>query len=180
MDVGPELYIGEGWQMLEGAPDADTSDSATLFDPSVPPIDSFSGDYLGLSNLIPFPIEIEGIRFPTLEHAFQAMKSPRSYDWIEIAKLANAGDARRRGDETRPRDNWEAGKRLVMYKLLQKKFQTEPYKTMLVETWPRQLIETNHWKDRYWGVYRGKGQNWLGRLLMRVRLELLAEQVVKV
>ena len=34
-----------------------------------------------------------------------------------------------------------------------------------------ELIEGNNWKDTYWGVCHGKGQNNLGKLLMRIREE---------
>ena len=152
--------------------------SSLLFDPAAPPIDSFSGEFIGLSNLMPFPIEIKNIQFPTVEHAFQAMKSARVQDWKDIARLANAGDARRRGREIYARPDWDENKRYVMYKLLQEKFQSAAYRKLLLETWPRQLIEGNYWKDRYWGVYKGEGENWMGRLLMRVRLELIAEALV--
>ena len=153
--------------------------SSLLFDPSAPPISSFSGEYLGLSNLTPYLVRVADVEFPTLEHAFQAMKSMRKEQWIEISKIPNPGDARRRGDGLLyPRPDWEEKKRFVMYKLLQEKFQCTPYKNLLLETWPRQLIEGNHWKDKYWGVYKGEGENWLGRLLMRVRLELIAESLV--
>ena len=154
-------------------------DSSVLFDPSAPPISSFSGQYLGLSNCTPYVVTIGDVEFPTLEHAFQAMKWTRKKDWIEIAKIPSPWDVRRRGEELLfTRADWEDKKRAVMYKLLQEKFQCAPHRNLLLETWPRQLIEENHWKDRYWGVYKGEGQNWLGRLLMRVRLELIAEQLV--
>ena len=39
----------------------------------------------------------------------------------------------------------------------------------LMETGNRYLEETNHWKDRYWGVCDGKGENNLGKILMSVR-----------
>lgn len=45
---------------------------------------------------------------------------------------------------------------------------------MLLETVDADLVEGNHWKDRYWGVYNGSGENCLGQLLMMVRIELLA------
>lgn len=156
-------------------------DSSLLFDPSAPAITSFSGEFLGLSNVTPYVVRIADVEFPTLEHAFQAMKWTRKQDWIEIAKIPNPWDVRRRGEELLyPRTEFEEKKRVVMYKLLQEKFQCTPYKDLLLATWPRQLVEENHWKDRYWGVYKGKGENWLGRLLMRVRLELIAESLVDI
>jgi ribA/ribD-fused uncharacterized protein len=154
-------------------------ESSLLFDASAPPITSFSGEFLGLSNVTPFVVRIADVEFPTLEHAFQALRWPRRQDWIEISKIPSPWDVRRRSEELLyPQTGWEEKKLLIMYKLLQQKFQFAPYKSLLLKTWPRQLIEENHWKDRYWGVYKGKGENWLGRLLMRVRLELIAANLV--
>ena len=34
------------------------------------------------------------------------------------------------------------------------------------------LIEGNTWDDVFWGVCDGKGENWLGKILMDVRTEL--------
>ena len=39
----------------------------------------------------------------------------------------------------------------------------------LIATGDKELIEGNHWNDRFWGVCRGKGQNHLGKLLMELR-----------
>ena len=33
-------------------------------------------------------------------------------------------------------------------------------------------VEGNNWNDRFWGVCRGKGENQLGKILMKVRSEL--------
>ena len=32
-----------------------------------------------------------------------------------------------------------------------------------------ELIEGNTWNDTYWGVCNGRGQNHLGKILMKVR-----------
>ena len=34
------------------------------------------------------------------------------------------------------------------------------------------LVEKNDWGDTFWGVCSGKGENYLGRLLMQVRKEI--------
>ena len=45
--------------------------------------------------------------------------------------------------------------------------------TKLKDTYPLYLEETNNWRDEFWGVCNGRGQNMLGKLLMEVREELL-------
>ncbi len=37
------------------------------------------------------------------------------------------------------------------------------------------LIEGNTWRDTFWGIYEGKGENNLGKLLMKIREELRNE-----
>lgn len=45
----------------------------------------------------------------------------------------------------------------------------------LAETGDVDLVEGNTWGDTFWGVYNGRGENWLGVLLMLTREELRAE-----
>ena len=40
---------------------------------------------------------------------------------------------------------------------------------MLIKTAPAHLIEGNTWHDTFWGVYNGKGLNYLGRILEEIR-----------
>ena len=40
---------------------------------------------------------------------------------------------------------------------------------MLKATGDAVLVEGNWWRDDFWGVYEGKGQNILGKILMIVR-----------
>ena len=48
----------------------------------------------------------------------------------------------------------------------------ESLKEMLLLTGDQEIIEENYWGDTFWGVCRGKGQNHLGKILMKVRDEL--------
>jgi predicted NAD-dependent protein-ADP-ribosyltransferase YbiA (DUF1768 family) len=59
-----------------------------------------------------------------------------------------------------------------MYRILRVKFGKELYRSKLIATGTNYLEETNYWHDDYWGVYNGKGENHLGRLLMVVRDEI--------
>ena len=45
----------------------------------------------------------------------------------------------------------------------------------LLATGDEELVEGNDWGDIYWGVYKGRGNNMLGKILMRVRAELREE-----
>ena len=57
----------------------------------------------------------------------------------------------------------------AMRDLLAQKFSDPVLRKRLAATAPLDLIEGNTWGDRFWGVYEGEGENWLGRLLMEIR-----------
>ena len=71
------------------------------------------------------------------------------------------------------RSDWEQVKLHVMHKALQAKFSQHSHlRDMLVKTGDRQLIEHTT-RDSFWGDGGdGRGQNHLGKLLMKVRSEL--------
>ena len=60
------------------------------------------------------------------------------------------------------------------YLLLQKFFIPE-LREKLLATGNEELIEGNWWGDTYWGVCKGKGENNLGKSLMKIRTELQEE-----
>lgn len=77
--------------------------------------------------------------------------------------------------------NWDNTRVSRMKDILDAKFnpKTEPtLAAMLLETGSEELQEGNSWGDEFWGVNTttGKGENWLGRLLMEVRNDLKHEQ----
>lgn len=45
-------------------------------------------------------------------------------------------------------------------------------RSQLLSTGTAELVEGNWWNDRYWGVCNGRGENHLGKILMRIREEL--------
>jgi len=58
-----------------------------------------------------------------------------------------------------------------MLDLVRKKFENPLLRAMLLATEDAVLVEGNTWNDTFWGVCRGRGENWLGRILMQVREE---------
>lgn len=70
------------------------------------------------------------------------------------------------------RPDWEDTKISVMAGVVWSKFYiNEHLRSLLLNTGERQLIEANHWNDRFWGVdaETGCGLNWLGKTLMITR-----------
>lgn len=132
-------------------------------------IDSFSGSYRFLSNFYPCPIVYENDLYPSLEHAFQAAKTTDSKEreWVRSAR--QPGEAKRRGRKVTKRSEWDDIRVNVMRELLLQKFNNPELRQRLLNTGEAQLIEGNNWGDVFWGVCRGRGENWLGKLLMEVR-----------
>lgn len=124
------------------------------------------------SNFHPSPLTFEGIRFATVEHAFQAAKTLDRCERAIIAHAATPGRAKRLGRQVTLRPGWDAMRRDVMLDLLRSKFEHPDLADQLLATGSIELVEHNTWRDRFWGVCDGTGSNHLGRLLMQVRAEL--------
>lgn len=138
-------------------------------------ISSFSGAYEFLSNFYPCEIEYEGFKFQTTEAAFQAAKTDNKKDKTLISQAATPGIAKRLGRRVPLRSDWEERKFWTMYEILRQKFArgTEMAKR-LEETGTAVLVEGTKWHDQYWGICTcpkcgGKGRNFLGQILMKIR-----------
>lgn len=135
-------------------------------------IDSFQGDFRFLSNFWPAKVKLDGIEYPTVEHAYMAAKTLDPIIRSKVQKLTTAGAAKRFCKTVQLRADWESVKVSVMLDLLQQKFSVEPLKSLLLSTGEAELVEGNTWGDVFWGVCKGKGLNTLGKLLMQVRKEM--------
>lgn len=133
------------------------------------------GSQTPLSNFYAQPVQVEGVVYPTAEHAFQAMKSLDLRVRQEVAAIETPGAAKRFGRQMALRSDWEAVKLGVMRTVLAQKFAHPDAAIFLLGTGDQFLIEGNHWGDRFWGQCPvGFGENWLGFLLMGIRAGLRA------
>ena len=82
------------------------------------------------------------------------------------------GLAKKLGRKATIRPDWEKIKLPIMEYLLRQKFGDKTLKALLIGTGDAELVEGNMWGDTYWGVCKGKGENHLGKLLMKIREEL--------
>lgn len=146
-------------------------------------IDKFDGKYRFLSNFYPCKIEHQGITYPSVEHYYVAMKvndqqliNGKYYtpgDFREmISKVKEAALVKKIGNKIKLRSDWDSKKLEVMNWGIREKFKDENLKELLLSTGDQELIEGNFWKDFFWGVCNGKGQNHLGKILMTVRDEI--------
>jgi N-glycosidase YbiA len=139
---------------------------------------SVTGSYGELSNFAHYPIKLKNKVWQTTEHYFQAMKfeSKEYQDKIRHAgspmKAAELGRSRKE----RILKNWDNLRLTIMYDAVKAKFtQHVELKQLLMATKNAQIIEHTE-NDNYWGDGGdGKGENMLGKILMKIREELRQE-----
>lgn len=152
-------------------------------------INDFRGKYRWLSNFWSCFIIVQGEAYPSVENAYQALKMENISD-REKFKYIKASEAKQLGKILPMRDDWEQyfydsrwcnkGEKIqhkisLMHYLVQQKFeQNEFLKKLLLETNDEHLEEGNWWGDTFWGTVNGEGENWLGKILMKVRADLRA------
>lgn len=136
------------------------------------PIVGFRGDYYFLSNFFKCPVKYCGLTYRNSEAAFQAQKCLNSEDCESYTELSGT-EAKNRGGKVKLTPHWENMKQKYMYDICKAKFEQNPdIRQKLLDTGNRHLEECNTWNDRYWGTVNGKGENNLGKILMRIRDEL--------
>jgi ribA/ribD-fused uncharacterized protein len=145
---------------------------ADLFDPSVEPILSFSGPWRPLSNFWFVPVRLDGLKYRSVEHAYQAAKTPDLFWRRHIQKASTPGGAKNLGSRVPLRPDWDDIRVPTMDRLLRQKFDVPELGRLLLSTGLAELVEGNTWGDTFWGECRGEGQNKLGKLLMQIRKDL--------
>ncbi len=151
-----------------------------------------------LSNFAPAPVTIDGETWPTSEHYYQAQKSRREDYRQAIRSASTPGKAKRlsadpalprrishsswfRKNQVALRADWPEIKVEVMRRAVRAKFfQNDHLAQRLLATGTAELVEDSG-TDTFWGIGRSAdGQNWLGRILMEVRSELIASSEPRV
>ena len=130
----------------------------------------FRGDLWFLSNFFPAPVVLDGVTYATVEAAYQAAKTLHRPSREVVRRAAIPGQAKRLGHTLILRPDWEAVKLQVMEALLRQKFADPKLRARLAAI-EGEIVEENTWGDVWWGRCRGRGENHLGRLLMRIRDE---------
>ena len=137
-------------------------------------IKEFKGIYNFLSNFYPAKIVIDGLEYATTEHYFQSMKFLDPEIQKKIRTTPTPSLAKKLSKRYKKREDWYDISLEVMEKALRAKFSIPKLHRMLLATDDIYLQEGNRWNDTFWGVdlKTGKGENHLGRLLMKIRAEL--------
>ncbi len=151
-------------------------------------INKFEGRFRFLSNFYPCKIEHKGIKYPSVEHYYVAMKVTEmqlidgvyytAADFRElISRIPNPADVKKVGQRIKVRKDWDEKKLDFMTWAVKEKFKDETLAEMLLSTGEQDLIEGNWWHDKFWGICtcpkcNNTGDNNLGNILMRIRDEI--------
>lgn len=136
-------------------------------------IDDFRGKYFFLSNFYPSSVIFENLTYKNNEAAFQAAKCIHKQDRIQFTEM-DPSTAKHTGRHVHLRKDWENVKYQIMETIVRNKFQQNPdLAKKLINTGDAYLEEGNTWGDRIWGTVNHIGENHLGKILMKVRTELL-------
>ncbi len=146
----------------------------------------FQGAWAALSNFGGGSVWYEGLMYPRSENAYQAAKTlVPEVRRIFADPTVSPRDAKYLGRNLRCRPDWEmveANGRLVkvnvMAAVIRDKFiRNVDDRRLLISTVGCELVEGNNHGDKFWGVVfadgKAEGENWLGRLLMELRDELV-------
>jgi ribA/ribD-fused uncharacterized protein len=136
-------------------------------------ISQFKDEFHFLSNMYPIDIEYKGIQFNSVEQAYQYQKTTSTKEKI---KVLNCNDPKKvKGIANKfkfIREDWKDVRLGIMYNLLWIKFNNPQLKEALLLTDGWELVEGNWWGDVFYGVCEGVGENYLGKLLMKIRSQL--------
>jgi ribA/ribD-fused uncharacterized protein len=127
------------------------------------------------SNFAPYPIDLDGMVWPSVEHYYQAQKFDDQALREKIQAAAKPVIAKRLSVKyrNRMRSDWAEVKDAIMERAVRAKFEQHgDLRGLLLATGDEDLAEAAP-NDYYWGIGQdGSGQNKLGLLLMQIRSEL--------
>lgn len=139
-------------------------------------IKEFKDDYKWLSNFASVEITLDTFTYPSVEHAYQSAKCSFLW-WKDLCSDTSnsASYVKRKSKTIKLVDDWDNIKIDIMKKCLEQKYNSDPYKTLLMNTNNQYIQEGNYWGDTFWGVClkTNTGQNILGHLIMDIRDILL-------
>ena len=137
-------------------------------------ISVFLGEYLFLSNLYLIELKARSTIYKSAEHFYQAARCANKNDEIKIENAETPRCAKILGRFFKPKVNWDVDKVKIMEKILRLKFRNKKLRRLLRETDAKELINSNHHHDMFWGVcncttHQRTGWNMLGKILMKIR-----------
>ena len=137
---------------------------------TAPAITEFRGEYEFLRNPYPCLVTVDGMPFPSAEHAYQALKWPGDVAQQEHLLGLPWQVAKRMSRDRR----LSIDQRLTnMRRVVAAKFENKVLQQWLRDTGDVDLVEGNEHRDSFWGKVRAPGgwygANHLGLILMAER-----------
>jgi len=124
----------------------------------------FKGPYKCLSNSYLSPIIVEGISYPSVEHAFRAAKISDRFLKLQISKTSRLSDVEKLLQDAWIRPNWDDVKYATLHQLVKLKFESNnELAKILIGTGTKPLGGRSDHTKRQFRV---------GQILMKVRSEI--------
>ena len=154
--------------------------------------DESKGPLRNLSNMSEHPVDVDGEKFPTAEHYFQAMKAREFKDdevYNRIVKARTPKAVKAIGSTVKGfvKEVWDAKRDEVMERVLRAKFVQHPELRKELQATGDKVIGNADPRDTYWGIgtsmeldkarhpAKWRGLNRLGKMLMDLRAAFNAE-----
>ena len=137
----------------------------------------YTREFYCLDNFSSFKVKYDGYLYSTVEEAYQSLKFKGVADEVynKIISSYSADEALRiaRKYKALQRPDWDNIKVGIMEQLLRNKLEQNPYvKKKLPQTGNYTIVEDST-KDDFWGWGKDRtGQNQLGKIWIKLRLEL--------
>lgn len=134
-----------------------------------------------LSNFAPSSIEIDGIVYPTAQHAILAARTDDPAQKEGISRIKSPFRAKIAASRLSIRDDWARVEASVLECVMRMKFRDLTLRQKLASTGDALILFLNDWGDNIDGVCLDKdsghwwGENRLGLILMAIREEAQAE-----
>ena len=134
-------------------------------------ITSFRGEYAFLSNMYEYPVHAGNVELRCAETLYQMLKTRDREIRKQFIPLSGPA-AKQLGRRIQLRSDWNYIRIDVMRYVIRQKFNDPVMREKLLATGDEEIQEHNYWGDTFWGVYNGRGENWLGKILMEEREKL--------
>ena len=139
-------------------------------------IDSFTEYYEFLHNNFYTPVYYECMLFPSVTHAYQAARSNDERTRRAILNAENLKTVLNIARRIEDSENWNIRRLKIMEQLIRDKFRrSKELQEKLKATGSREIVMTYEEEtvaNTFWGAIKSKGQNQLGRILMKIREDI--------
>jgi len=130
-------------------------------------IHEFTGTFAFLSNAYPASVWVDGLRYPTVTHAYQAAKTNDPEKKRAIREAKTPREATKLGRAAARTEGRVIDGCAVMTELVKKKFESPILRSMLLATGESLLANCGG---------KSSSDDWLGKIIMQVREQIKHEE----